>query len=193
MCKKIEGKYLCSTFDIQKKIKMINNIQRLLFQDDDNNNSSDSAIAKSLAKPKAINLLKLAQKQNAEKMGLLEESVFEHDTSIKTNTPVAKGTPKSVESSIEQLSHGFDALHTDDSTDNEDEQTAMPYWTTKKNRLAIVIEQTNVNSKITDAFFDSKSQTVNSQEIFKLSAPIKRRRSTSIWNTPPRYSLLSKY
>lgn len=171
---------------------MINNIQHSLFQDDDNNNSSDSATA-SLAKPKAINLLKLAQKQNAEKMGLLEESVSKHDTSIKTNTPVAKGTPKSVESSIEQLSHAFDAIHTDDSTDYEDEQIAMPYWTTKKNRLAIVIEQTNVNSKITDAFFDSKSQTVNLQEIFKLSAPIKRRRSTSVWNTPPRYSLLPKY
>lgn len=196
-------------FDIEKKNKLTGNVQYSLFQDYNNNNNSDSFPSDSgnvksnltgknssaLDKPKAINLLKLAQKQNAKKMGLLDESVFKHD--IKTSQPVAHSTPKRVDSSIEQLSHesgyGFDALHTDDSTDFEDEQTKLPYWCLEKNRLAIVIEQTHVNSKITDAFFDSKPQTVDSQKIFKNSLPIQRRRSTAVWNTPPRYSLLPKY
>lgn len=198
-------------FGIEKKNKMTKNVQYSLFQDYNNNNNSDSFPSDSRnvksnlteksslasAKPKPINLLKLAQKQNAKKMGLLDESAFKHDTTKKISPPVAHSTPKRVESSIEEVSHesgyGFDALNTDDSTDYEDEQTKLPYWCLEKNRLAIVIEQTKVNSKITDAFFDSKPQTVDSQKIFKNSLPIQRRRSTAVWNTPPRYSSLPKY
>lgn len=150
-----------------------------------------------LTKPKTISLLKLAHHQNAKKMGLLNDSIFQHDITMKSSTSFANGTPKPVENSIEQFPHqsqrDFDDLHTDDSTDHEDDQTELPYWCLKGPRKAIVISQATLNSKIIDSFFDSKPQTIHSQKIFEKSSPIKRRRSTAEWNAPVRYSSLPKY
>lgn len=91
--------------------------------------------------------------------------------------------------------YGFDALHTDDSTDDEEIDNVInrPYWSQSNNRNAIVIDQTGIDDKIVENFFGSKAEKVDAMEIFPKSVPEKRRRSTAIWKTPPRYSVLPKY
>lgn len=102
-----------------------------------------------------------------------------------------------VDSSVADSTHNgtgysFDALRTDDETDL-DETSNAPYWSLARNRKALVTDQEMINSEIVDKFFGSKAQTVNSRDIFPNSVPIQRRRSTAVWNTPPRYSILPKY
>lgn len=151
-----------------------------------------------VAKSKKVNLLKLAQKQSAKEKGLYGEpmSIEFSPKIIPKIIPVAQSTPIQVDQSIQTSapkSKHFDSLHSDDPTDHEDEQFNLPYWSLYQNRISIVIEQTNINPKIVDTLFNSKPQTVQSNEIFKYTSPIVRRRSTAVWNTPPRYSLLPKY
>lgn len=113
------------------------------------------------------------------------------DNSIAANSIIVLDS--SVDSTIHNDVYGFDALHTDDSTDYEEDDCYKPYWSLYKNRIAIVIDQTNIKSMIVDQLFSSKPETVTSSEIFPASTPVARRRSTAIWNTPPRYSMLPKY
>lgn len=93
--------------------------------------------------------------------------------------------------------YGFDALQTDDPTDEdfdgESTNKRKPYWSLYKNRIAIVIDQEKIKTDVIDSLFDSGPQVVNSMEIFPFKTPVSRRRSTAIWNTPPRYSMLPKY
>lgn len=147
-----------------------------------------------VAKSKKVNLLKLAQKQSAKEKGLYSEPMS-IDFSPKI-IPIAQSTPMRVDQSIQTITpkfKHFDSLHSDDPTDYEDDWFNVPYWSLYRNRISIVVDQTTVNPKIVDTLFNSKPQTVQSNEIFKYTSPIVRRRSTAVWNTPPRYSMLPKY
>lgn len=99
--------------------------------------------------------------------------------------------------SSNESTYDFDALQTDDPTDEEIDveltDTKKPYWSLYKNRIAIVIDQTDVKTKVVDKLFGSGPETIISTEIFPSIAPIRRRRSTAVWNTPLRYSVLPKY
>lgn len=163
------------------------------------------ALPSKASKSKKINLLKLAQEQNAKVKGLLapddviviSESPVARSTAMNLDIPNSVDSPMSVDRSIassaQESEYGFDALHTDDQTDHEESQFYAPYWSLYTNRRSIVVDQTNINWKVVDTLFDVKPLTVNSQEIFTKSSPIQRRRSTAVWNTPPRYSMLPKY
>ncbi|XP_055303855.1 uncharacterized protein LOC129569226 [Sitodiplosis mosellana] len=115
------------------------------------------------------------------------------------DSPVVSKSVIVLDSSIasNESEYGFDALQTDDPTDEEIDveltDTKKPYWSLYNNRIAIVIDQTKVRTKVIDKLFDSGPETVNSLEIFPMNTPISRRRSTAVWNTPPRYSMLPKY
>lgn len=118
---------------------------------------------------------------------------------IVLDSPVKLKSSLVVDSSFasNESVYGFDALQTDDPTDEEfDGELAdkrKPYWSLYKNRIAIVIDQEKVKTNMIDALFDSGPQVVNSMEVFPFKTPVSRRRSTAIWNTPPRYSMLPKY
>lgn len=87
----------------------------------------------------------------------------------------------------------FDTLQTDDSSSEEEEGERHPYWSLYKNRIAIVNDQSDIESRIIDNLFGSKAENVIFEIMFPTSKPIHRRRSTAVWNTPPRYSMLPKY
>lgn len=122
------------------------------------------------------------------------------DDMIVLDSPMAsKNSIIVLDSSIASNSSvfGFDALQTDDSTDEEIDvsvcESRQPYWSLYNNRIAIVIDQTKVKTKVIDKLFGSGPETVLSEKIFPFKTPIRRRRSTAFWNTPPRYSILPKY
>lgn len=100
------------------------------------------------------------------------------------------GTMSSVQT---QTVYDFDALHTDDSTDYEEDVPKRQYWSLYKNRIAIVTDQSDIRTNVIDIFFGSKVEQVRSTEIFPNTKLVQRRRSTAVWNTPPRYSTLPKY
>lgn len=118
---------------------------------------------------------------------------------IVLDSPVVSSNLVVLDSSIvsNETEYGFDALQTDDPTDDEDDveiaETRKPYWSLYKNRIAIVVDQTKVKAKVIDKLFGSGPETVDSLEIFPFHKPTPRRRSTAFWNTPPRYSMLPKY
>lgn len=89
--------------------------------------------------------------------------------------------------------YNFDALNTDDDTDTEENTPHAPEWSKFANRNGIAINQTRVNTKVIDKFFGCRAESVDCNAIFPNSVPIRRRRSTAVWNTPPRYSTLPKY
>lgn len=89
--------------------------------------------------------------------------------------------------------YNFDVLQTDDETDEEDNTPYAPQWSKSKIRSDQVIDQEQMDPNIIDQFFGCRAETVDLKAIFPYSAPIARRRSTAVWNTPPRYSMLPKY
>lgn len=113
------------------------------------------------------------------------------DNPIESNNIIILDS--SIDSTVQDESRIFDDLQTDDPTEFEEGDTFKPYWSIHTNRVAIVIDQYDVTSKIVDSFFGSKAESVILQDIFPDSVPIARRRSTAFWNTPPRYSMLPKY
>lgn len=115
------------------------------------------------------------------------------DTSIDSNNSVL--VDSSVSSSVNGRSkiYNFDMLHTDDPTDSDEDDRNAPYWSLYRNRIAIVTDQTAVKLSTIDEFFGCKFENVDSRDIFPTMVQIKRRRSTAVWSTPPRYSMLPKY
>lgn len=93
----------------------------------------------------------------------------------------------------EQSKMDFDNLHTDDATETEDSTKNAPYWSLRRNRQAIVKDQFETDSNIIDTFFDCKAETISLNQIFSNYCSKPRRRSTAVWDTPPRYSMLPKY
>lgn len=87
----------------------------------------------------------------------------------------------------------FDALQTDDETDEEDNTPYAPEWSKSKNRWVHVIDQEQMDPNIIDQFFGCHAESVDLKQIFPAITPIVRRRSTAVWTTPPRYSTLPKY
>lgn len=122
------------------------------------------------------------------------EIVIERSGISINSTIVVNSTMGSVH---EQSSFGFDDLHTDDPTDDsmcvDDDTFHRPYWSLYDNRIAIVIDQCKVSDKVIDTLFGAKEENVDLQDIFPGSKPLKRHRSTAVWNTPLRYSMLPKY
>lgn len=70
-----------------------------------------------------------------------------------------------------------------------------PKWAHDDTRRLILAEQAKVSTDVIDKFFGSQAENVDLLEIFpKISKQhLKRRPSSSHWNTPPRYSTLPKY
>ncbi|XP_031627162.1 inner centromere protein-like [Contarinia nasturtii] len=92
------------------------------------------------------------------------------------------------------MEYGFDTLQTDDDTESENEdEIHNPHWSRSKNRIRVIIKQSAIGNKVVDTLFGSKAENTISVEIFPTIKPIVRRRSTAVWNTPPRYSMLPKY
>lgn len=94
----------------------------------------------------------------------------------------------------------FDCLHTDDETDEEDEDGVdpdplAPAWCEAATRRARLAEQTRVAAQTVDTFFQCQYELVDLQELFPAIEPtqLKRRQSSAHWNTPPRFSMLPKY
>lgn len=115
------------------------------------------------------------------------------DSSIDSNNSLL--VDSSVASSVLDQSkrYDFDALQTDDPTEADEDESHAPYWSLYRNRIAIVTDQVEVDLKTIDEFFGCKFENVNSRDIFPTMVQIERRRSTALWNTPPRYSMLPKY
>lgn len=86
----------------------------------------------------------------------------------------------------------FSMLMTDDD-DDDDEIT--PEWSLPSKLSAIVNKQNGLSPQIVDEFFGSQFETVDLFEIFPSIQPkrAKRRKSSMVWKTPPRYSILPKY
>lgn len=115
---------------------------------------------------------------------------YVHDTSMISDSVIVVDSSMASNNTLD----GFDALHTDDSTEiDEDQCRTKPYWSLYNNRIAIVIDQGDVTTNVVDRFFGCKMEAPKSRQIFPKSAAIPRRRSTAVWNTPPRYSLMPKY
>lgn len=122
-------------------------------------------------------------------------STSSSDLEITLDTSAASDSVILVDSSAAvNETNAFDALDTEDPTESEgDGQFNRPYWSLSTTRKSIVIDQIAVQMKIVDTFFGSKVESPRSIDIFPASKPIARRRSTAVWNTPPRYSMLPKY
>lgn len=112
---------------------------------------------------------------------------------LDSSSDTTSGVSVNGSSTSTQTEHGFEALNTDDSTDLDEDEMVSPYWSLSQNRVAIVTDQAKVGTNIIDNFFGCKAETVASVKIFPTSEPVQRRRSTAMWNTPPRYSMLPKY
>lgn len=130
--------------------------------------------------------------------------VMSHNRIVaKVNTPLDESVIDLVsldESSLD-ISNGpnsvnFSLLQTDDSTDEEDEvaNRAPPSWSLKDNRIPTAVSQSNLKLSTVDNFFGTKAEHVDLRELFPNinDEEIKRRRS-SMWGTPVRYSVLPKY
>lgn len=117
------------------------------------------------------------------------------DSSIDTNNSVLvdSSVASSAQSFDQSKRYDFDALQTDDATEYDEDESNAPYWSLYRNRIAIVNDQVAANLKTIDQFFGCKFENVDSIDIFPATVPIARRRSTAVWNTPPRYSILPKY
>lgn len=96
-------------------------------------------------------------------------------------------------------SMNFSALSTDDSTDEEcvnpKEVNSKISWSDRGNVRLVVCQQQYIKQKIVDAFFGGDSINVDLYEIFPDIEPRStiRRKSSVLWTTPPRYSMLPKY
>lgn len=93
----------------------------------------------------------------------------------------------------------FSMLQEEDTTDEEDNPSAnrppAPEWSLNEIRYQRVIQQSNLSKQMIDLFFGSKAEEVFLQEIFPgiKKSRMKRRKSSAVWKTPPRYSTLPKY
>lgn len=118
------------------------------------------------------------------------------ENSIANTTASSSKSDSSAKISRHKLraaNFNFDALQTDDETDEEDNIPYAPQWSKSKNRSDQVIDQEQIDPNIIDRFFGCRAESVDLMAIFPASAPIVRRRSTAVWKTPPRYSTLPKY
>lgn len=115
--------------------------------------------------------------------------------------PAPAKPPKQVADTVpEPVVRTFDCLHTDDETDEEDEDGVdpdplAPAWCVPATRRARLAVQTRVAAQTVDTFFQCQYELVDLQELFPAIEPmqLKRRQSSAHWNTPPRFSMLPKY
>lgn len=123
------------------------------------------------------------------KIAAADDVIIILDSSIDSNCSLDMDSFRSNRAA----NYNFDALNTDDETDTEDNTPYAPEWSKFHNRNGFVIDQGRVNAKVIDEFFGCRAESVDCTAIFPNTVPIARRRSTAVWNTPPRYSLLPKY
>lgn len=129
---------------------------------------------------------------------MIEDSYLSVDSSFANTTASTIKSDSSANTSRQNRSnrsdgYNFDALQTDDDTDEEDNTPYAPQWSKSKIRSGPVIDQEQIDPNIIDQFFGCRAESVDLMAIFPACAPIVRRRSTAVWNTPPRYSTLPKY
>lgn len=110
-----------------------------------------------------------------------------------TTASTSKSNTSRPDRSHRAANYNFDALQTDDETDEEDNTPYAPQWSQFKNRFGHVIDQEDIDPDVIDEFFGCRAETVDLKAIFPNIVPIARRRSTAVWNTPPHYSSLPKY
>lgn len=115
------------------------------------------------------------------------------NTTASTSKSASSASSSRRDRSYRAANYNFDALQTDDETDEEDNISYAPHWSKFKNRNGPAIDQEEMNSSVIDKFFGSHAETVDLKAIFPRSQPIARRRSTAVWTTPTRYSSLPKY
>lgn len=100
-----------------------------------------------------------------------------------------------------KIAYTFSMIETDDSTDDEDDVENKPFkrppppeWSVTENRLETIVRQTAISARLIDEMF-GEAPEVDLREIFPDISKelLKRRDSSFIWHTPPRYSILPKY
>lgn len=113
-----------------------------------------------------------------------------------TKSPIKK--VKSSKSK-ENFDYSFDMIKSEDETDEEDIQYKLqgylpPSWSLPKNRMIAITSQADITTDYIDNLF-CVVPTVDLAEMFPEidQRRVKRRRSSYHWNTPPRYSQLTKY
>lgn len=106
-----------------------------------------------------------------------------------------------MQSNSRKNAYSFGMIETDDSTDDEEDvevkpgkRPAPPAWSLPVNRNKTIVLQTGISIKVVDELF-GEPPDVDLLEIFPNISKrfLKRRESSFVWQTPPRYSVLPKY
>ncbi|XP_026461431.1 inner centromere protein-like [Ctenocephalides felis] len=93
---------------------------------------------------------------------------------------------------------GFENLQSDYSTDEDEKPTKnnkqRPDWSKPEARQAAIINQARTSTKLVDLLFNVKATTPDLRVIFPgISKDKLNRRSSAVWKTPPRYSMLPRF
>lgn len=85
-------------------------------------------------------------------------------------------------------------INTDDETeDEENTKRTIPMWSKPMYRQIELNKQFHIPKNICDHLFGSKPTSINLKELFpEINGNRLKRRSSAIWTTPPRYSLMPK-
>ncbi|XP_063708305.1 transcription initiation factor TFIID subunit 3-like [Culicoides brevitarsis] len=125
----------------------------------------------------------------------LEAAKNKHNESLQRRVLEKQHAAASAKTKVK---HDFEALDTDDSTDDEGKmhknRLPPPIWSKSANRRHTTRNQTYVSLRLVDKFFSVQPMTPDLKEIFPDIEPKKlKRNSSAVWNTPPRYSQMPKY
>lgn len=150
-------------------------------------------------------------KENAGKKNRLPKTATEPFKMQRINSNISEdksnNTIITIDDSIATIDSTFNVTHNDfnfsmlqeeDTTDEEDNPSAnrppAPEWSLNEIRYQRVVQQSNLSEQTVDLFFGSKAEEVFLREIFpKIKESRMKRKSSAVWNTPPRYSTLPKY
>lgn len=128
-------------------------------------------------------------------------SSIAHDDSVifVENEPMEVINISDLSSGCVSPEYSFAMLQSDDETDDEDDPDAQknrpkpPEWSLRDNRMPLIEAQSAISHTYLDKFF-SVDDDIDLRAIFPdIEQSALKRRSSAIWTTPPRYSLMPKY
>ncbi|XP_044733060.1 inner centromere protein B-like [Chrysoperla carnea] len=142
---------------------------------------------------------KPVEKKNDKKNEAKRKRIIKKSQQNENNTEIKKMKIKESKSTVKTekfiKSKTVLDINTDDETeDEENTKRTIPMWSKPMYRQIQLDKQFYIPRNICDTLFGSKPTSINLKDLFpEITGNRLKRRSSAIWTTPPRYSLMPKY